>query len=221
MIQLKKPILICFSFLISAFFSIFLIVLCENNAVAQQQHQQFAMYNSERYGIQFEYPVEWTLKEKTSKFDDGGDITVRSPDLRTMFGFDILDASSLFETSDIEDVAEAMIPILESSFFRFDVLTIEEPHIVTIDNKTATTAIINAVEKYNNDNPLEIADQQWVVIIDNDAYLISFIDSPPDDFNSLSHTLIRDQFINSIKFLEDSSVGAVPQPIEISSSHFN
>lgn len=123
-----------------------------------------------------------------------------------MFDFDILDASSLFGTSDIEDVEETIIPILESSFFKFDVLTIKEPHIVTIDNKTATTAIINAVERYNNDNPLKIADQQWVVIIDNDAYLISLIDSSPDDFDSHSHMLIRDKFIKSIKFLEYSSI---------------
>jgi hypothetical protein len=74
------------------------------------------MFKRERYGLQFEYPVEWTLKEKTSRFDDGGDIPVRSPNLRTMFGFDILDTSSLFGTSDIEDVAETIIPILKSSF---------------------------------------------------------------------------------------------------------
>ena len=56
------------------------------------------------------------------------------------------------------------------------------------------------MERYNKDNPLKLADQQWVVVIDNDAYLISLIDSPPDDFNSHSHTLIRDKFIKSINF---------------------
>jgi hypothetical protein len=79
-----------------------------------------------------------------------------------------------------------------------------------------------AVERHNNDNPLKIADQQWIVIIGNYAYLISFIDSPPDKFNNLSHNLIRDQFVNSIKFLGDSSLASsVLQQIEVSSSHFN
>ena len=195
MIQLQKPI-ICSSFFISALLSIFLSIL-GNTAFAQQQ---FATYKSERYDIQFEYPVNWTLKEKTSRVDDGGEITVRSPNLRAMFGFDIVKTSDLFGTSDIEDASKTMIPLLESSLFRFDVQTIEEPHLSTIDNKTAATAIISALERYN-DNPLKIKDQQWLVIIDNIAYLISYIDSPPTDFDSPSHTHIRDQFIKSIKFL--------------------
>ena len=68
------------------------------------------------------------------------------------------------------------------------VLTIEESHLVTIDNKTAATAVIAAEERYYNP-PFKFVDQQWIVIIDSNAYLISYLDSPIDDFDSPYHTM--------------------------------
>jgi hypothetical protein len=61
------------------------------------------------------------------------------------------------------------------------------------------------------------------VIIGSNAYLISYLDSPIDDFDSPSHTMIRDHFIKSIKFLGDDSAAPVTtaKTIKISSSHFD
>jgi hypothetical protein len=60
------------------------------------------------------------------------------------------------------------------------------------------------------------------VIIGSNAYLISYLDSPIDDFDSPSHTIIRDHFIKSIKYLGDrSTTTATAKTIKISSSHFN
>ena len=219
MTQLQKSIIFT-SFVIAAL-SIFLVTLwlvtLWDTAFAQQQ--QFTTYTSEKYGIQFQYPIGWTIKEKTSRFDEGGDITVRSPNLLTMFGIEYKDALSLFRTLDIKDAAKTMVSILEESLFGFDVRIIEEPRLVTIDNKTAATAVIAAEERYY-DPPFKFLDQQWIVIIGNNAYLISYLDSPIDDFNSPSHAMIRDYFIKSIKFLGDSSATAA-KTIKISSSHFN
>ena len=219
MTQLQKSIIFT-SFVIAAL-SIFLVTLwlvtLWDTAFAQQQ--QFTTYTSEKYGIQFQYPIGWTIKEKTSRFDeDSGDITVRSPNLLTMFGIEYKDAFSLFRTLDIKDAAKTMVSILEESLFGFDVRIIEEPRLVTIDNKTAATAVIAAEERYY-DPPFKFLDQQWIVIIGTNVYLISYLDSPIDDFNSPSHTMIRNHFIKSIKFLEDSS--ATAQTKEISSFRFN
>ena len=215
MTQLQKSIIFTSFVIIAALLLIFLITLWDT-AFAQQQ--QFTTYTSEKYGIQFQYPIGWTIKEKTSRFDEGGDITVRSPNLLTMFGIEYKDALSLFKTLDIKDAAKTMISILEASLFGFDVRIIEEPRLVTIDNKTAATAVIAAEERYY-DPPFKFLDQQWIVIIGNNAYLISYLDSPIDDFNSPSHAMIRDHFIKSIKFLEDRS--ATAQTKEISSFRFN
>lgn len=220
MTQLQKSI-ICTSFvIIAALLSIFMITLLDT-AFAQQQ--QFTTYKSEKYGIQFQYPVDWTIKEKTYRFDEGGgDITVRSPNLLTMFGIEYKDALSLFRTLDIKEAAKIMISILEASLFGFDVRIIEEPHLVTIDNKTAATAVIAAEERYYNP-PFKFLDQQWIVIIGSNAYLISYLDSPTNDLDSPSHTMIRNHFIKSIKFLGDDSAApaTTAQTIKISSSHFN
>lgn len=215
MTQLQKSIM-CTSFvIITALLLIFLVTLLDT---AFAQKQQFATYTSEKYDIQFQYPIGWTIKEKTSRFDEGGDITVRSPNLLTMFGIEYKDALSLFRTLDIKDAAKTMISILEASLFGFDVRIIEEPNLVTIDNKTAATAVIAAEERYY-DPPFKFLDQQWIVIIGSNAYLISYLDSPIEDFDSPSHAMIRDHFIKSIKILGDRS--ATVQTIKISSSHFN
>ena len=220
MTQLQKSI-ICTSFvIIAALLSIFMFTLLDT-AFAQQQ--QFTTYKSEKYGIQFQYPVDWTIKEKTYRSDEGGgDITVRSPNLLTMFGIEYKDALSLFRTLDIKEAAKIMISILEASLFGFDVPIIEEPHLVTIDNKTAATAVIAAEERYYNP-PFKFLDQQWIVIIGSNAYLISYLDSPTNDFDSPSHTMIRNHFIKSIKFLGDDSAApaTTAQTIKISSSHIN
>lgn len=220
MTQLQKSIIFTSFVIIAALLSIFLVTLWET-AFAQQQ--QFTTYTSEKYGIQFQYPVDWTIKEKTYRFEEGGgDITVRSPNLLTMFGIEYKDALSLFRTLDIKDAAKTMISILEASLFGFDVLTIEEPHLVTIDNKTAATAVIAAEERYYNP-PFKFLDQQWIVITDSNAYLISYLDSPTNNFDSPSHTMIRNHFIKSIKFLGDDSAApaTTAQTIKISSSHIN
>jgi len=94
-----------------------------------------------------------------------------------------------------------------------------ESHLVTFDNKIAATAVIAAEESYYNP-PFKFVDQQWIVIIGSNADLISYLDSPIDDFDSPSHTMIRDHFIKSIKCLKDSSA-ATAKTIKISSSHFN
>ena len=209
----------CTSFvIITALLSIFLVTLLDT---AFAQKQQFATYTSEKYGIHFQYPIGWIINEKTSRFDEGGDITVRSPNLLTMFGIEYKDASGLFRTLDIKDAAKTMISILEASLFGFDIRIIEEPHLVTIDNKTAATAVITAEERYY-DPPFKFLDQQWIVIIGSNAYLISYLDSPTNDFDSPSHTMIRNHFIKSIKFLgDDSAAATTAQTIKISSSHFN
>ena len=52
--------------------------------------------------------------------EGGGDITVRSPNLLTIFNIEYKDALSLFKILDIKDAAKTMISILEASLFGFD-----------------------------------------------------------------------------------------------------
>ena len=55
-------------------------------------------------------------------------------------------------------------------------------HLVTFDNKIAATAVIAAEERYYNP-PFKFVNRQWIVIIDSNTYLISYLDSPIDVFD--------------------------------------
>ena len=114
---------------------------------------------------------------------------------------DYKDAISLLGTSDIEDATKSLIPIMKGSLWGYELRTVEEPHLITIDNKSAGTVVLAAEEKYE-DTPIKIANQLWVVIIGSKAYLITYLDNP-NEFDSPENTEIRNHFINSIKFFGD------------------
>jgi len=37
---------------------------------------QYSNYTSDKYQIQFQYPSDWLIKEKTTRFEEGSDITI-------------------------------------------------------------------------------------------------------------------------------------------------
>jgi hypothetical protein len=189
--KVQKFVLIIFTMAITS-----ILMTIGNHAFAVK----YSNYTSEKYGIQFDYPTDWTVTEKTSRFDDGSDIGITSPKLGgVMMSIDYKDAVSLLGTLDIEDATKSMIPDLKRSLLGYEVRIVEEPHLITIDNKTAGTVIIAAEEKYE-DPPIKMANQLWVVIIGSKAFLINYIDNPKE-FDSPTNTEIRDHFIKSIAFL--------------------
>ena len=138
-----------------------------------------------------------------------------------MFGIEYKDALSLFRTLDLKEAAKIMISILEASLFGFDVQIIEEPISLLLITKQQQQRLLlqrkDIIILHSNFN------QQWIVIIGSNAYLISYLDSPTNDFDSPSHTMIRNHFIKSIKFLGDDSAAPATtvQTIKISTSHIN
>ena len=176
--------------------SIFLITI-GNNAFGVE----YTNYTSEKYGIQFEYPLELTVIEKTSRFQETPDIEVTSHN-SIHIGIISKDTSQ-FGISDIDDAVKRIIPTQKMLFLDYDVRIIEEPHLTTIGNEMAATAVIAAKERFE-DVPLEFANQLWIVINDSQTYGISYLDTP-SQFDSQEHTLIREHFINSIQFIGDSA----------------
>ena len=195
--KVQKFVLIGFTIAITP---IFLFTL-GNNVFAQQ----FENIKIEKYGIQFEAPLKWSVIEKTSRFEEGPDIEVSSHNsikIGINYYKDKLSLPGIY-VSNIDDALKTIIPILKSPFSDFDVRIIEKPHLTTIGNEMAATGVIAAKERYE-DTPLEFANQLWVVINDSQTYVISYLDTP-SQFDSQEHTLIREHFINSIQFLGDSA----------------
>jgi hypothetical protein len=166
---------------------------------------EFSNYTSEKYKVQFEYPSSWEVTEKSSRFDEGGDLTIRSGKIGGEI-FEIHysdDLVSGFGSSDLEEATINSLSDGKRSLIGFDVRVIEEPHFITIDNHKAGTFVTLATEKYD-EFPTKIASQVWIVFDGSQGYLISFMDTPKT-FDSPENTEIRNHFIQSIKFLGDSS----------------
>lgn len=70
--------------------------------------QTFGTIKNEKYGIQFQVPIDWTVTEKQSRFDEGADITVRSPEpLGGVFTIPYDDAITLVGSENIQEATDA------------------------------------------------------------------------------------------------------------------
>ena len=158
---------------------------------------EYITYTSEKYKIQFEYPSDWTVTEKTSRFDVAHDIKVMSgPSSFSIEHYD--DKESIKWASNIESATEDLLISFPFYMSIFDISTIEDPSYLTIDGQKAGTFLVLMKDK--SDSRLKVANQQWIVSAGDRSYQITNM-LPATDFDSPENTEIRNHFINSIKFL--------------------
>jgi hypothetical protein len=162
----------------------------------------FLNYTSEKYGIHFEYPSDWDVLEKQSRFDEGGDIAVKSG-INSFIISRYDDLYSGFGSSDIEIATNRMLNDFSRAMFGYDVRTIEEPTYLTIDGHKAGTFLVTFKEKFSGYG-VKGAIQQWIIFVGNIGYLIMF-SSSANIFDSPENIDIRDHFINSIKYIGDKT----------------
>ena len=191
--KVQKFVLIGFTMAIT---SIFLMAL-GNNAFAVE----YTNYTSEKYKIQFQYPTDWTVTEKTSRFESGEDISVNPPAL-SKGSFKILygdeDLVTDYGSSDIQT---ATYNLLESfTQGTKEVRIIEKPSFTTIDSQKTGTFLITLEEKYEK-YPIKIAAQEWFTFVGDRGYIIGYVAST-GSFDNQENMEIRDYFIKSIKFLD-------------------
>ena len=167
----------------------------ENDAFAIE----FSNYTSENYGIYFEYPTDWRVIEKTFRFDSGPDITITK--LVTVIG--ILKTNNMAKYDlDLDEATEMSLKATTKDFTK-EYRTIEEPSITTIGDQDVGTFLITEQDKYR-DFPTKLAQQYWIVPQDNQEYTLIMFTSIAEDFDKPENIEIREHFINSIKFLNDS-----------------
>ena len=173
-----------------------LMIIAGNYAFAVE----YTNYTSEKYGIQFEYPNDWKVTEKSSRFDQSGDLTIRSGKLGgEVFNIDYFDdLISGFRSSNLE---KATANFLSDITIYPDTRLIEAPHFITIDNHKAGT-LVTIMEDIYGELP-SLASQNWIVFVGDYGYLVSYVESP-NTFDNPENIMIREHFINSIKFLGDT-----------------
>jgi hypothetical protein len=176
---------------------------------------EFSNYTSEKYKIQFEYPVGWTVTEKTSRFDSGFDISIEDP---TSFidKFNILSIEDAITEYGSLDINTATYTSLESltDMYEYNVKIIEKPSFIIIDNHKAGTYLITLEKKYEK-YPIKLANQAWLTFIGDSAYHFGYMGST-SNFDDPENIEIRDHFIKSIKF-----IGAEPSNTNNAPSRFN
>jgi hypothetical protein len=163
---------------------------------------EYSTFTSDTYKIQFEYPIDWKVKEKTSRFDEKRSITVSGPSTESMsINTFNLGYSPSFSRQELEITMNDAVSSYTSSeppHSDVDVRLIEGPSYVYIGNHLAGTFLYT----HNYQNPsFKAAFQTWILKPAGDLlYSIKFL-SPSDEFDSTDITEIRDHFIKSIKFL--------------------
>ena len=165
---------------------------------------EYTNYTSEKYKIQFEYPSDWIVTEKTSRFESGADVSIDPPSLskglfNILYGDD--DLVTDYGSSDIES---ATYNVLESQTQgTYEVRIIEKPSFMTIDNQKTGTFLITLEKKYEK-FPSKMAAQHWLTFVGDKGYIITNIAST-GNFDNPENMQIRDHFIKSIKFLDAES----------------
>jgi hypothetical protein len=169
----------------------------------------FKNYNSNLYKIQFQYPSTWTLNEKTSRFDEGSDISISSSGTTGYISVQYLNSSTLMGM----DVRSLLYEFFKSSIdgdYTREYKIIEQPSFTTVGNQTAGTYLYTDQDKYE-DYALRWATQNWIVRVEDHGYLISFY-TTTDLFDSTEIKNIREQFLKSIKFAGSTNQITNPTP---------
>jgi len=161
---------------------------------------QYSNYTSDKYKIQFQYPSNWLIEEKTNRFEEGSDVMISNNNVASgrigiSFFDDLLEA---FGTTNLQSATNDLHKDLLNSF-TYDYRTIESPTFLNIDGQKFGTFLLTAKQKYETD-PFRGAQQFWITMVGNNGYMINFI-STPEAFDSPENTEIRDHLIKSIKFL--------------------
>jgi len=154
-------------------------------------------FSSGLYQIQFEYPSTWELNEKTSRFDEGSDISVSGFSPSGIITIGYINSSEILG----RDLQSELYRYFKVSIddYKKEYRVIEQPSFTTIGDQKAGTYLITQEDKYE-DFPTKYAIQIWLVFVGDHGYLISF-SSSTNEFDNVDMTQIRNQFIKSIKFL--------------------
>jgi len=161
----------------------------------------YSNFTSEQYKIKFQYPSDWTVDEKTSRFDEGTSIKLSSPSLGAG-DFFIQYANDLLTGFGNTDLKAAVYETLKDAIsdYKYKYSIIEKPYFIKIGDKDAGTFVYSWKDKYEDYATLW-GTQMWIVFVGENGYLINFM-QPASSFDNADSTEIRDRLINSIEFLD-------------------
>jgi len=162
---------------------------------------QYTNYLSEKYQIAFQYPSDWTIKEKSNKLEEGTEIEVSNKKIgngkiEIHFYDDLLEG---FGSTDFEFAFSDFYKHRIMEDLNFEYKTIQPPSLLEIDgHKTGSFHIM--FSQKDEINPISGEVQYWITFVGENGYMIEFL-SIPENFDTRDNTEMRDRFISSIDFL--------------------
>ena len=162
---------------------------------------QYTDYLSEKYQIAFQYPSDWTIKEKSNKIAEGTEIDVSSKKIGDgkigiHFYDDLLEG---FGSTDFEFAFSDFYKHRITDDLKFEYKTIQPPSLLEIDDHKTGSFHIMFSQKDEID-PISGEVQYWITFVGENGYMIEFL-SIPENFDTPDNTEVRDHFISSINFL--------------------
>ena len=162
---------------------------------------QYSNYLSEKYQIGFQYPSDWTIKEKSNNLEVGTEIDVSNKKIGDgkigiHFYDDLLEG---FGSTDFEFAFTDFYKHRITDDLKFEYKTIQPPSLLEIDGHKTGSFHIMFTQKDEID-PISGEVQYWITFVGENGYMIEFL-SIPENFDTPDNTEVRDHFISSINFL--------------------
>jgi len=162
---------------------------------------EYTNYLSEKYQIAFQYPSDWTIKEKSNKLEEGTEIDVSNKKIgngkiEIHFYDDLLEG---FGSTDFEFAFSDFYKHRIMEDLNFEYKTIQPPSLLEIDGHKTGSFHIMFSQKDEID-PISGEVQYWITFVGENGYMIEFL-SIPENFDTPDNTEMRDRFISSINFL--------------------
>jgi len=162
---------------------------------------QYTNYLSEKYQIAFQYPSDWTIKEKSNRIEEGTEIDVSNKKIGDgkigiHFYDDLLEG---FGSTDFEFAFSDFYKHRITEDLKFEYKTIQPPSLLEIDGHKTGSFHIMFSQKDEID-PISGEVQYWITFVGENGYMIEFL-SIPENFDTRDNTEMRDRFISSIDFL--------------------
>jgi hypothetical protein len=162
---------------------------------------EYTNYLSEKYQIAFQYPSDWTIKEKSDKLEEGAEIEVSNKKIgdgkiEINFYDDLLEG---FGSTDFDFAFSDFYKHRITEDLKFEYKTIQPPSLLEIDGHKTGSFHIMFSQKDEID-PISGEVQYWITFVGENGYIIKFL-SIPENFDTPDNTEMRDHFISSINFL--------------------
>ena len=162
---------------------------------------QYTDYLSEKYQVAFQYPSDWTIKEKSNKLEEGTEIEVSDKEIGDgkigiHFYDELLEG---FGSTDFDFAFSDFYKHRTADDHKFEYKTIQPPSLLEIDGHKTGSFHIMFSQKDEID-PISGEVQYWITFVGENGYMIEFL-SIPENFDTPDNTEMRDRFISSIDFL--------------------